>query len=140
MCFVRISNKQLLLPHKLLANWFCIMEDHSIQSAVRPESLCKTDAINLSTPNDPYIGHTAPLPPSVTFYIFIKKNIGTECFKHALSYPSFSSKCSMFFNANLFGSCIIHILLTGCADIKKFRRQNVNLIGLIVIIFELMFL
>jgi hypothetical protein len=31
----------------------------------------------------------------------------------------FSSKCSMFHNSNLFGSCIIHILYTECAKIKK---------------------
>ena len=31
----------------------------------------------------------------------------------------FSSKCSLFYNANLFGSYIIHILYTGCAKIKK---------------------
>ena len=30
-----------------------------------------------------------------------------------------SSKCSLFHNANLFGSCSIHILYTGCAEIKK---------------------
>ena len=32
---------------------------------------------------------------------------------------SFSSKCSLFHNSNIFGSCIIHILYTGCAKIKK---------------------
>jgi len=26
----------------------------------------------------------------------------------------FSSKCSLFHNSNLFGSCFIHILYTGC--------------------------
>ena len=31
----------------------------------------------------------------------------------------FSSKCSLFHNANLFGSCIIHILYTECAKIKE---------------------
>ena len=31
----------------------------------------------------------------------------------------FSSKCSLFHNANLFGSPIIHILYTECAKIKK---------------------
>ena len=31
----------------------------------------------------------------------------------------FSSKCSLFHNANLFGSCIVHILYTRCAKIKK---------------------
>jgi len=29
------------------------------------------------------------------------------------------SKRSLFHNANFFGSCIIHILYTGCAKIKK---------------------
>jgi len=31
----------------------------------------------------------------------------------------FSSKCSLFHNSDVFGSCIIHILYTGCAKIKK---------------------
>jgi hypothetical protein len=30
-----------------------------------------------------------------------------------------SSKCSLFHNSNLFGSCIIHILYRECAKIKK---------------------
>ena len=30
-----------------------------------------------------------------------------------------SSKCSLFHNSNIFGSCIIHILYTVCAKIKK---------------------
>jgi len=39
----------------------------------------------------------------------------------------FSSKCSLFHNSNLFGSCIIHILYTGVLKLKKkFRRQKVN--------------
>ena len=31
----------------------------------------------------------------------------------------FSLKCSLFHNSNLFSSCIIHILYTECAKIKK---------------------
>ena len=31
----------------------------------------------------------------------------------------FSSKCSLFHNVKLFGTCIIHILYKGCAKIKK---------------------
>ena len=31
----------------------------------------------------------------------------------------FSSKCSLFHNANFFGSCIIHILYTGVLKLKK---------------------
>ena len=30
-----------------------------------------------------------------------------------------SSKCSLFHNSNVFGSCIIHILYTGCEKIFK---------------------
>ena len=31
----------------------------------------------------------------------------------------FSSKYSLFHNANLFGSCIIHVLYTGVLKLKK---------------------
>jgi len=31
----------------------------------------------------------------------------------------FPSKCSLFHDANLFGSCIIHVLYTRCAKLKK---------------------
>ena len=47
-------------------------------------------------------------------------NIRTEYFKHAAHTPFFSSsKCRLFHNATFFGSCVIHILYTGCAKIKK---------------------
>ena len=72
------------------------------------------------TPNDPYVGRTAPLTSKRFILCIYSTNIGTEYFKHALYSPVFfSSKCSLFRNANLFGSCIIHILYTGCAEIKK---------------------
>jgi len=39
----------------------------------------------------------------------------------------FPSKCSLFHNSNVFGSCIIQILHSVCAKIKKkIRRQKVN--------------
>ena len=40
----------------------------------------------------------------------------------------FSSKCSLFHNANLFGSCIIHILYTGVLKIKKKKSGAKGLI------------
>ena len=56
---------------------------------------------------------------SFILYIY-STNIGTEYFKHGVCFPFFfSSKCSLFHNSNIFGSCIIHILYTGCAKIKK---------------------
>ena len=76
--------------------------------------------INRLTPNDRYMGRTAPLTSKHCILYIYSTNIGTEYFKHALYSPNFfSSKCSLFHNANLFGSCIIHILYTGCAKIKK---------------------
>jgi hypothetical protein len=41
----------------------------------------------------------------------------------------FSSKFRLFHNSTLFGSCIIYILNTGCAKIKKkkLRRQRVKI-------------
>jgi hypothetical protein len=77
-------------------------------------------AINRLTPNDPYMGRTAPLTSKRCILYIYSRNTGIEYFKHALYSPFFSSsKCSLFHNANLFGSCIIHILYTECAKIKK---------------------
>jgi len=36
----------------------------------------------------------------------------------------FSSKCSLFHNSNVFGSCVIHILHTGCAKITKKKNSG----------------
>ena len=73
---------------------------------------------NRLTPNDPYMGRTAPLTSKSCILYIYSTNIGTEYFKNALYSPVFfSSKCSLFYNANLFGSCIIHILYTECAKI-----------------------
>ena len=66
------------------------------------------------------MGRTAPLTSKRCILYIYSTNVGAEYFKHALYSPFFfSSKCSLFHNANLFGSCIIHILYTGCAEIKK---------------------
>ena len=88
--------------------------------------------LNRFTPNDPYMGRTAPLTSKRCILYIYSTNIGTEYFKHALYSPFFlSSKCSLFHNANLFGSCIIHILYTVCAEIKK-NNNNSGAKGLIL--------
>jgi len=61
-------------------------------------------------------GRTATLQ-MLHFIYFSSTNISTEYFKHAAHFPFFSSKCRLFYNATFFGSCIIHILYTGCAKI-----------------------
>ena len=81
---------------------------------------CAEYLFNLLTPNDPYMGRTSPLTSKRCILYIYSTNISTEYFKNALHSPFFfSSKCSLFHNANLFGACIIHILYTGCAKIKK---------------------
>ena len=42
----------------------------------------------------------------------------------------FSSKCSLFHNAKLFGSCIIHILYKECVKIRKNNSGAKGLISL----------
>ena len=83
-------------------------------------AVMKSGNLNRLTPNDPYMGRTAPLTSKRCIIYIYLTNIGTEYFEHALYSPFFfSSKCSLFHNADLFGSCIIYILYTGCAKIKK---------------------
>ena len=58
---------------------------------------------------------------------------------HTLRF--FSSKCRLFHNANFFGSCVIHVLYTGCAKIKKkIRRQKVNIGEEFIVVFLFIYL
>ena len=72
-------------------------------------------------PNDPCSGPTAPLTSKRCILYIYSTNTGTEYFKHVIYSPflslSLSSESSLFHNSNVFGSCFIHILYTGCAKI-----------------------
>jgi hypothetical protein len=93
--------------------------EHSVQFIIGADCVLNRK-INLLTSNDPYMDRTGPLMSKRCILYIYSKNTGTEYFKHPLYSPFFfSSKCSLFHNANLFGSCIIHILYTECAKIKK---------------------
>ena len=76
--------------------------------------------INPLTPNDLYRGRTAPLTSKRCIVYIYSTNISTEYFNIVYSLRFFSSsKCSLLHNSNVFGACIIHILHTECAKIKK---------------------
>ena len=76
--------------------------------------------LNPLKPNETYRGRTAPLTSKRCILYIYSTNIGTEYFKHGIySQFFFSSKCSLFHNSNIFDSCTIQILYTGCAQIKK---------------------
>ena len=52
------------------------------------------------------------------YYTYSRTQLSLRISRPILSV-FFPSKCSLFHNSNAFGSCIIHILYTGCAKIKK---------------------
>jgi hypothetical protein len=58
-------------------------------------------------------------PPDVAFYIFSQQIYVLNILNMLHILRFFSSKCRLFHNVTFFGSCIINILHTGCAKIKK---------------------
>jgi len=81
-------------------------------------SRCEGFPFNLLKPNYLYRGRTAPLTSKRCIVYIYSTNIDTEYFKRGIHSVFFSSsKCSLFHNSNVFGSCIIHILYTECAKI-----------------------
>ena len=75
--------------------------------------------INHFTPNDTYMGRTAPLTSKLCILYIYSTNTGTEYFKHALYSPSFSLQNAVCF---IMLTCLVPVLFTlytGCAKIKK---------------------
>ena len=75
--------------------------------------------VNPLTPNDHYSGRTTSLTSKNCILYIYSTNISTEYVKHGIYSPFFSSsKCRLFHNSNVFGSCII-TLYTGVLKLKK---------------------
>ena len=77
------------------------------------------ECLNPLTPNDHYSGRTAPLTSKFDFYTFIQQIQVLNILNMVYTLRVFFFKFSLFHNSNVFGSCIIHILYTECAKIKK---------------------
>ena len=76
--------------------------------------------INRLTPNDPYMGRTAPLTPKRCILHIYSTNIGTEYFKHALYSPFFSLQNAVCF---IMLTCLVPVLLTFyIRDVLKFKK------------------
>ena len=77
-------------------------------------------SLNLLTPNDPYMGHTAPLTSKRYILYIYSTNIGTEYFKHALNAPFFSLQNAVCF---IMLTCLVPVLFTfyiqGVLKLKK---------------------
>ena len=65
--------------------------------------------LNLLTPNDPYMGRTAPLTSKRCILYIYSTNIGTEYFKHALYSPFFSLQNAVCF---IMLTCLVPVLFT----------------------------
>jgi len=65
--------------------------------------------INRLTPNDPYMGRTAPLTSKRCILYIYSINIGTEHFKHALYSPIFSLQNAVCF---ILLTCLVPVLFT----------------------------
>jgi len=92
--------------------------EENVYSLYKLNLLC--DAFNPLTPNDPYSGRTAPLTSKRCVLYIYSTNTGTEYVIHGIyssGFPPPLSKCSLFHNSNVFGSCCIHIFYTECAKI-----------------------
>ena len=65
--------------------------------------------INRLTPNDPYMGRTAPLTSKRCILYIYSTNIGTEYFNHALDSPFLSLQNAVCF---IMLTCLVPVLFT----------------------------
>ena len=76
--------------------------------------------LNLLTPNDPYMGRTAPLTSKHFILYIYSTNTGTESFKHALYSPFFPLQNAVCF---VMLTCLVPISFTfyiqGVVKLKK---------------------
>ena len=96
-----------------LPSWYYSNENpqcRAFSAEFHENSLFSVIRINPLKPNDRYSGRTAPLTSKRCILYIYSTNTGTEYFKHGIYCPFFSSKCSLFHNSDVFGSCFIHIL------------------------------
>ena len=70
---------------------------------------CHTTTLNRLTPNDPYMGRTAPLTSKRCILHIYSTNTGTEYFKHGLYSPFLSLQNAVCF---IMLTCLVPVLFT----------------------------
>ena len=71
---------------------FHLAQGNSSHSGLESNPPVNCAIVNLLTPNDPYMGRTAPLTSKRCILYIYSTNVGTEYFKHALYSTSFLFK------------------------------------------------
>ena len=95
----------------------CSVVQHTVDSTFSSLNLFM---VNLLTPNDPYMGRTAPLTSKRCILCIYSTNIGTEYFKHSLYSPFFCLQNGVCF---IMLTCLVPVLFTfylqGVLKLKK---------------------
>ena len=78
------------------------------------------ESLNSLTPNDPYMGRTAPLTSKRCILCIYSTNIGTEYFKHALYSLFLSLQNAVCF---IMLTCLVPVLFTFyIQDVLKLKK------------------
>ena len=75
--------------------------------------------LNRLTPNDPYMGRTAPLTSKRCILYIYSTNIGTEYFKHALYSPFFSLQNAVCF---IMLTCLVPVFTFYVQGVLKLKK------------------
>ena len=99
--------------HTHTQNTYCLLLCHDSSRYVKapPRYVIRTLPVlfNRLTPNDPYMGRTAPLTSKRCILYIYSTNIGTDYFKHALYSPFFSLQNAVCF---IMLTCLVPVLFT----------------------------
>ena len=84
--------------------------------------------LNRLTPNDPYMGRTAPLTSKRCILYIYSTNTGTEYFKHALYSPFLPLQNAVCF---IMLTCLVPVLFTfHIQSVLKLKKNNSGAKGL----------